>query len=116
MSKPVGNREAMGEVADIWSNFPSSQICNFLIVSIYHCKKAYVSAYLALLVIVLVLVVFLIIIVVILVFVIIKIIVLLVIVIIEVILIIKEVIINLLQFELIRPAACKSLLLRRDSL
>ena len=33
MSKPVGNREAMGEVADIWSNFPSSQICNFLIVS-----------------------------------------------------------------------------------
>ena len=33
MSKPVGNREAMGEAADIWSNFPSSQICNFLIVS-----------------------------------------------------------------------------------
>ena len=112
MSKPVGNREAMGEVADIWSNFPSSQICNFLIVSTTAKKRTY----LALLVIVLVLVVFLIIIVVILVFVIIKIIVLLVIVIIEVILIIKEVIINLLQFELIRPAACQSLLLRRDSL
>lgn len=89
----------------------------FLIINNNTAIKPYVSfRYLALLVIVLVLVVFLVIIVVVLVFVIIEIIVLLVVILIEVIFIIKKVIVNLLQFELIGPAAGECLLFRRDSL
>ena len=33
LDKPGGNRRAMEREPDIWSNFPSSQICNFLIIN-----------------------------------------------------------------------------------